>query len=137
MPFKIVLLIYFIMIQTISESDTMVAFRALDEVNPDDYKIVVPAIEKLMKQNNEINFLLVLDTDMENFTPAAWMEDAVHGLKNLGNWNRVAIVSDSERIISLTNGFTYIFPGEFRGYKKESFNQAYNWVDGINTKSKL
>ncbi|MDR7211567.1 STAS/SEC14 domain-containing protein [Flavobacterium piscis] len=126
------------MIQTIRESDTMVAFRALEEVNTDDYKtIVVPAVKKLVKQNNEINFLLVLDTQIENFTAAAWMEDAIMGLKNLGKWNRVAIVTDSERVISLTNGFNYIIPGEFRGYKKESFNQAYNWVDGINTKSDL
>lgn len=60
----------------------------------------------------------------------AWMEDALIGLKNLGKWNRAAIVTDSENAISFTNKFSYIAPGEYRGYKKESFNEALHWVQG-------
>lgn len=50
------------MIQIISASDNIVAFRAMGEVTKEDYQsVVVPAVEKLVKQINEINFLLVLD----------------------------------------------------------------------------
>lgn len=119
------------MIHQIDTTDNIVAFRALAEVTREDFQsVVVPAVEKLVKQLNEINFLLVLDTDLENFTAGVWLQDAMIGLKHLGKWNRAAIVSDSEDIISFTNGFSYIVPGEFKGFKKLEFNKALNWVEG-------
>ena len=115
----------------IDTTDNIVAFRALAEVTKDDFlTAVVPAVEHLVKQTNEINFLLVLDTDIQNFTAGAWLQDGLLGLKHLGKWNRAAIVTDTDEIISFTNGFSYIVPGEFRGYKKIDFNKALNWVEG-------
>lgn len=119
------------MIQVLDAPENVVAFRALGEVTKDDYQsIMEPAVEKLVERINEINFLFLIDTDLENFTTAAWMQDAMIGLKNLGKWNRAAIVTDSERAITFTNGFSYFVPGEFRGYKKESYQEAMNWVQG-------
>jgi len=119
------------MIQVLDAPENVVAFRALGEVTKDDYQsIMAPAVEKLVERINEINFLFLIDTDLENFTAAAWMQDAMIGLKNLGKWNRAAIVTDSERAITFTNGFSYFVPGEFRGYKKESYQEAMNWVQG-------
>ncbi|MDW8852218.1 STAS/SEC14 domain-containing protein [Flavobacterium sp. MMLR14_040] len=119
------------MIQILDAPENVVAFRALGEVTKDDYQsIMAPAVEKLVERINEINFLFLIDTDLENFTAAAWMQDAMIGLKNLGKWNRAAIVTDSERAITFTNGFSYVVPGEFRGYKKESYQEAMNWVQG-------
>ncbi|MEG1023558.1 MAG: STAS/SEC14 domain-containing protein [Flavobacterium sp.] len=119
------------MIHQIDTTDNLVAFRALAEMTKEDFLIVVvPAVEHLVKQTNEINFLLVLDTEVEKFTAGEWLQEALLGLKNLGKWNRAAIVSDSEEIISLANGFSYVVPGEFHGFRKESFNKALNWVEG-------
>jgi hypothetical protein len=119
------------MIQVLDAPENVVAFRALGEVTKDDYQsIMAPAVQKLVERINEINFLFLIDTDLENFTAAAWMQDAMIGLKNLGKWNRAAIVTDSERAITFTNGFSYFVPGEFRGYKKESYQEAMNWVQG-------
>ncbi|MEG2101726.1 STAS/SEC14 domain-containing protein [Flavobacterium oncorhynchi] len=119
------------MIHQIDTTDNLVAFRALAEMTKEDFLIVVvPAVEHLVKQTNEINFLLVLDTEVEKFTAGEWLQEALLGLKNLGKWNRAAIVSDSEEIISLANGFGYVVPGEFHGFRKESFNKALNWVEG-------
>ena len=119
------------MIYKIDTEDNIVAFRALAEVTKDDFKtVVVPAIEELVKRTNEINFLLVLDTDLKNFTRGAWLQDAIIGLKNIGKWNRSAIVTDSEEIISFTNIFSHVIPGEFKGFTKLTFNKALNWVQG-------
>lgn len=119
------------MIQIISAPDNTVAFRAMGEVTKEDYQnVVVPAVEELVERTKEINFLLVLDTEVKNFTMGAWMEDAMLGLKNFGRWNRAAIVSDSDEVISFTDKFSYIVPGEFKGFKKEDFNKALNWVEG-------
>jgi len=119
------------MIQKIDSPKNVVAFRAIGEITKKDYKTVIaPAVEELVHQIDEINFLFLIDTEIKNFTTAAWMEDAIIGLKNFGKWNRAAIVTDSENAISFTNKFSYIAPGEFRGYKKDAFNEALNWVEG-------
>ncbi|GAA4134989.1 hypothetical protein GCM10022250_30040 [Flavobacterium chungbukense] len=58
-----------------------------------DYvNVLVPAVTSLVKRINEINFLLVVDTEIKSFASADWMEDAILGLKNLGRWNRAALV---------------------------------------------
>lgn len=123
------------MIQKIDSPVNVVAFRAAGEVTKEDYQsVMAPAVENLVQKINEINFLFLIDTEIENFTPAAWMQDALIGLKNLGKWNRAAIVTDSEKAISFTNGFSYMVPGEFKGFKKDAFDQAMNWVEGNGTK---
>jgi methionine synthase II (cobalamin-independent) len=120
------------MIQILNAPDNVVAFRASGEVTADDYKtIVAPAIKRLVEQIDEINFLFLIDTELENFTATAWLEDMMIGLKNFGKWNRAAIVTDSEATISFTNAFSYIAPGEFKGFKKASFDAALNWVQGL------
>jgi hypothetical protein len=117
------------MIEKIDAPENVVAFRAKGSVTAEDYKnVLAPEVSKLAERINEINFLFVIDTDIENFTAAAWMQDALLGLKNLGKWNRAAIVTDSSRAISFTNGFSYLVPGEFRGYKKNDFHEALRWV---------
>jgi hypothetical protein len=120
------------MIQIINAPDNVVAFRALGEVTANDYKtIIAPAVKQLVEKINEINFLFLIDTDLENFTAMAWLEDAFIGLKNFGKWNRAAIVTDSENAISFTNAFSYVVPGNFKGFKKEAFDEALHWVQGL------
>jgi len=123
------------MIQQIESPQNVVAFKATGEVTKNDYQtILLPAVEKLVNQIDEINFLFLIDTEIESFTAAAWMQDAWVGLKNLSKWNRSAIVTDSEKAISFTNAFSYMVPGEFKGFKKEAFNEAMNWVEGNDAK---
>ncbi|WP_433831433.1 STAS/SEC14 domain-containing protein [Flavobacterium anhuiense] len=119
------------MIQRIDAPANVAAFRAIGEVTADDYKnILVPAVTELVNKIEEINFLFLIDTEIKNFTAAAWMEDALMGIKNIGKWNRAAIVTDSDRVIRFTKAFSYLVPGEFRGYKKDAYHEALKWVQG-------
>lgn len=119
------------MIQLIQSPNNVAAFRAIGEVTKKDYEdVVIPKVEALVDKTNELNFLLELDTELGNFTAGAWFEDAMIGLKNLTKWNRAAIVTDSENIISFTNAFSYIAPGEYKGFKKSELDEALNWVSG-------
>lgn len=109
--------------------NTMVAFRATGEVTKEDFdQIVLPAVAELVQRTDKLNYLLVLDTPLKNFTLSAWIKDALLGLNNLTKWNRCAIVSDSDGINSFTNLFGKVMPGEFKGYKPEQLKEAINWV---------
>ena len=107
----------------------MVGFKASGEVTEDDFKnVVLPQVEQLLKQNDKLNYMLVLDTEIKNFTAGAWLQDALLGLKHLTKWNRAAIVSDNESVIKFTEVFSKMMIGEFKGFKKSELDQAIHWT---------
>lgn len=111
--------------------NTMVGFRASGEVTKEDFdQVLLPAVAELVQRTDELNYMLVLDTPLKNFTFGAWIKDALLGLNNLTKWNRCAIVSDSENINSFTNMFGKVMPGEFKGFKPEQMDMAIAWTSG-------
>lgn len=117
------------MIQQINDvPENMVAFRASGEVTKDDFDTVFPRVEELVKRTGKLNYLLQLDTSPSEFTAGAWLQDALLGIKNITKWNRAAIVSDSDAVIAFTDAFSKVMPGEFRGFPKDEFAHAVDWV---------
>ena len=105
------------------------AFRAIGEVDRDDYKnIVIPEFELLVKKQDKINFMLVLDTAMKNFTVGAILSDLAVGLKHFTRWNKMAIVSESGIINHFTDFFSYIAPGKAKGFTHDQLSEAEVWV---------
>lgn len=118
------------MITILTDSpQNVAAFKATGAITKEDFQnIVNPVVEGLIQKTGQINLLLYLDTDIDNFTLGAWFEDAKLGLKNLSKWKRAAIVTDSNNIIEFTKMFSLIMPGEFKGFSKESYDEAVLWV---------
>lgn len=111
--------------------NTMVGFRATKEVTKEDFdRVVLPAVAELIQRIDELNYLLIVDTPLKNFTIGAWIKDALLGLNNLNKWNRVAIVSDSDSLNGFTNLFSKFVPGEFKGYEPDQLDEAISWVSG-------
>jgi len=106
----------------------MVAFRSSGEVTKDDFDIVFTEVEKLVEKTGKLNYLLFLDNSPSDFTIGAWLQDSLLGIKNLSNWNRAAIVSDSETVIKFTDTFSKVMPGEFRGFQKDELQHAIDWT---------
>ncbi|RYY22251.1 MAG: STAS/SEC14 domain-containing protein [Chitinophagaceae bacterium] len=107
----------------------MVAFKATGAVTKDDFdNVVVPAVEALVNQTGELNYLFWVDTPLHNFTTGAWWRDAMMGLQKIRKWKRAAVVSDSEGINTFTNLFGYVVPGEFKGFKPRELDEAIAWV---------
>lgn len=123
------------MIQRISSlPDTMVGFRAVGEVTKDDFdQIVIPAVKEIVEKTGQLNYMLVIDTSLQNFTAGAWIKDAILGIKNLTKWHRAAIVSDSEAIKKFTDFFSILIPGEFKGFDHESLQEAIDWTSSTET----
>ncbi|WP_129714954.1 STAS/SEC14 domain-containing protein [Pedobacter sp. SYP-B3415] len=109
--------------------------RATGEVTEADLKeVLLPGLDALVQSQNEIYYLLVLDTDVQNFTFGAWIQDMVAGLRHLTKWEKMAIVTPQESVETFTNYFSYVSPGEARGFKKNELEQAIVWVSTRNEK---
>jgi hypothetical protein len=105
------------------------AFRATGDVTKEDYNhTVIPTIDALVKKQGNINFMLVLDTALSNFTIGAFMKDLGVGLKHFTSWHKMAIVSESKSINNFTDFFSYISPGEAKGFTHEEMDEAITWV---------
>lgn len=119
------------MIQKITDVPAnMIAFRSSGEVTMDDFDPVLLEAHELVERTGKLNYLLELENSPADFTAGAWLNDALLGIKNLSNWNRAAIVTDSETVISFTEGFSKIMPGEFRGFPRAELQHAIDWVSG-------
>jgi hypothetical protein len=107
----------------------VVGVRALGKVTEDDYKqTLVPALADASKQFKEINFLMVFETDLGNFTSGAWMQDAKISLKHFAKWNKIAIVSDQKIVEKLAHVFSFISPAEAKGFPVSDIELAKTWV---------
>jgi hypothetical protein len=120
------------MIQKISGlADNVAGFRAGGVVNKDDYdKVIYPEVKRIAEKSGELNFLMVMDTDMKNFTWGAWVDDALLGLKHLTKWHRIAFVADSDTVNKVGRFMNRIAPGEYKGFAKANEAEAINWVQG-------
>ena len=108
--------------------ENVAAFRASGEITKEDFeKLVMPHVAAKVNTFKELNYLLLLDTDLDKFTAGAWMQDAFLGLQNLTKWNRAAIVTDKNAVKKFTAAFSVVMPGEFRGFGKEDLASAIYW----------
>jgi len=109
--------------------DHVVGILATGEVDKGDYeRVLIPHMEELVKRQGEINYLLVLETDVRNFTAAAWWEDFKLGLKNFTKWKKVAIVTDQASVEWFSDAASHFIPGKSRGYKLTELPDAIAWV---------
>ncbi|MEJ7683081.1 MAG: STAS/SEC14 domain-containing protein [Segetibacter sp.] len=107
----------------------VVGVRAVGHVNKNDYEqTLVPAIEKMAREFGEINFLMLLETDISNFTYGAWMQDAKVSLKHFAKWNKIAIVTDQKVIEKISHLFSFVSPAQAKGFSVSDVELAKTWV---------
>lgn len=122
------------MITIIPEApENVAAFNATGEVTKEDFdNLVLPRVKAKIEQFGELNYLMYLDTDLDNFTAGAWLEDALLGLKNLTKWNRAAILTDNQNVQNFTEIFSVLMPGEFKSFPKGNLYNAMYWCKNGN-----
>ncbi|BAV06228.1 SpoIIAA-like [Filimonas lacunae] len=104
-------------------------FRAVGEVTKDDFQTtVLPKVDEVVISTGELNYLMIIDTPLSNWTYGAWVQDALLGIQEITKWNRAAIVTDSEALNQFTDIFSILVPGTFRGFLPEQLPEAVEWV---------
>ena len=108
--------------------ENVAAFKASGEITKEDFEnLVIPCVKAKVNTFQELNFLLLLDTDVGHFTRGAWFQDALLGLKNITKWNHEAVVSDSEGVQKFTKIFNALTPGEFKAFPLSDLHTAIDW----------
>ncbi len=109
--------------------DYVLGVRATAEVDEQDLKsVLLPGLSRLTEQYGEIYYLLVLETGVENFTAGAWFQDMIAGFKHFTKWKKMAIVTDQKAVETFTDLFSYLAPGEAKGFQLAELRKAKQWV---------
>jgi len=105
--------------------------HAFDKVNDTEYENALDNLfDSVLKRHRKINFLLVLETEIKNFSPGKWCGNIKLGLKYFFRWNKVVVVSDQRGVRGFSDLFRYILPGKFRSFPLDQLDQAVRWVAG-------
>lgn len=107
----------------------VVGVRATGTITKEDFdNVVLPAVQEMADRTGKVNYILLLETEIGNFEAGAWMKDAVMGIKHLLKWNKVAIVTDQKAVANFTDAFSYVVPGEYKGFALSELEAAKSWV---------
>lgn len=119
----------FSMITVLPETpENVAAFQASGDITKEDFEnLVIPHVQAKVNTYQELNFLLLLNTHVENFSFGAWWQEVLLGLKNLVSWNRAAIVTDQKEVQNFTDIFSVLMPGEFKSFPTEDLANALFW----------
>lgn len=108
------------------------AFRATGIVTRDDYhKVINPLVKHVAATFGKINYMLVLNTPLTNYTTGAWIEDALLGMRYFTKWNKLAIVTEKDGIKKFTDIFGNFIPCKTKGFKMEDFGIAEKWISDL------
>ena len=105
------------------------AITATGEVTKDDMDaVLLPGLQNLVDKYDEIYYLLVLQTEVGNFTAGSWIEDAKVGIRHFTKWTKIAVVTDQGGVEKFTDIFSIAVPGESRGFKLSELEEAKQWI---------
>ena len=111
--------------------DGVIGIRASGTVTSDDYTtVLVPAVEEELRRHPKLHLLYEMGGDFDGFTGGAAWQDAKVGLRHLGSFARVAVVTDSEVVRSLVKSLGFMMPGEVRVFAGDESDAARSWISG-------
>lgn len=108
------------------------AFRATGIVTRADYHNVInPHVKNVAASFGKINYLLILETELNNYTLGAWIEDGLLGFRHYSKWKKLAIVTENDSIKKFTDNFGFLIPCPTRGFKMEDLIAAKEWISDM------
>lgn len=107
-------------------------FAASGRITRNDYdQIIYPEVDRIYKEFGKINYLLLINTPLENYSAGAWFKDALLGFVYFTEWRRIAIVSEKAGIRRFTNIFGTLIPGKTKGFRLADLDRAETWVSAV------
>ncbi len=109
--------------------DNVLGFTAKGTVTANDYdSVIIPAVEAMFSRQSKVRFLYHLGQDFSGFEAAAMWDDTKLGLKHLGGWERMAVVSDVEWVRAAVKVFGLAIPGHVRVFHNRELAEATRWI---------
>ena len=107
----------------------VVGFRIAGTITAKDYEeILLPVIRVRLAEHDRLKLLCQLGEDFDGFTAGAIWDDAKFGLLHLGDFSRIAIVSDIDWVRHSAKLFGPLLRGRVHVFNNSEFEDARQWV---------
>jgi hypothetical protein len=102
--------------------------EALGQVTADDYRdVIAPALER-RAPDQPIRLLLLADERFESVAAGAVLQDVKLWLDRLGDWNKIAVVTDHDWITNTVGQFSWLGSGTIRVFPVAEVDVAKAWL---------
>jgi hypothetical protein len=109
----------------------VVGIQASGVVTAKDYEtVLVPAIEARLSAFDRIRVLYQLGPEFTGFSAGALWDDMKVGAAHLKAWERIAVVTDAEWVVSAVRLFRFAVPCPVRLYPNAGYAEALHWIEG-------
>lgn len=109
--------------------DDVVAVRADGQVTAQDYdKVLIPAVEESLKRNKKLKFYYEFGPGFTGMDVGAMFEDARVGFGHLGQWARIAVVTDTAWIKGAVDLFKLLLPAQTKAFGLAQAADAKAWI---------
>lgn len=109
--------------------DDVVALRAEGVITHDDYEqTLIPIIEDRIGSLGKIKLLYWCGQEFKGFSAGAMWDDARFGLTHLGNFSKIAVVSDVEWLRQSVKFFGPLIPAPVQVFHNAGIEAAKRWI---------
>ncbi|CAG37234.1 SpoIIAA family protein [Desulfotalea psychrophila] len=106
-----------------------IGFKMTGKITKDDYeKVVNPAIECGLIENNRLKMLCQMGPEFDGYTSGAAWDDTQLGLKHWKGFERLAIVSDVPWVKTLLRAMAFTLPCPVKIFELDEYLQARLWL---------
>ena len=115
--------------------DSVIGLRCTDHVTRQDYEaVLIPTLNTAFKEQKTLRAYCEI-VGFSGMSPGALWDDVKVGMEHLADWERVAIVTDTDWISHTTKLFAFLFPGEVRVFSLSDAEKAREWIVGPDTRT--
>jgi hypothetical protein len=105
----------------------VIGFEVSGKVRAEDFRdVVLPAFEMAAK-SGEYRAVIVIP-QFDGMSGSALWQDLKIGIPHLRGWKRIALVTDIDWVIHLTQLFGWMTPGDVKVFPVTERFQAIEWV---------
>jgi hypothetical protein len=109
--------------------DDVVAIRAVGVITREDYEeTLIPAIEAKIGAGRRAKLLYWCGEEFAGFSAGAMWDDARFGLTHLGDFSKIAMVSDVEWLRQSVKFFAPLMPMPIQVFHNADIDAAKHWI---------
>ena len=108
--------------------DGVIGVEAKGEISASDYTDVLDPLVASAREKGKIRLLLVTSDDLEGYTGGAAWQDAKMGVEHFTSFEKVAVVTDSDRLEKAVKTLGWLMPGEVKVFDDDEQDDAVKWL---------
>ena len=117
------------MFQVMPESDgKIMGIRATGKLTDQDYQVLIPKLEALIKQHGKIRLLCFIDEEFTGMEPGAMWDDAKFFLPHRADFEKMAIVGGPKWVELAMKLFAPLMKGDYQTFSGDQLAEAWEWI---------